>query len=252
MQALLEACSTGNLRHVLVHHFEPFGPFSLREVAAVDHAHLFNYSTVAIETKRVYLFGEYTVEFPLQNEECMVTQGSGEILATQSLATKYCCMVPFKNLSISMECKFTHATDETQAVVSSAVQYFWYWFSASIFVCSMPTEPVDLRQYIPSVVVSSALKQYTMVGSSPVRALAAHAKRHLLCSCLQVWRRWTFLLEYLKYHREVHGLSHTIIISQDMDTFEALPWLQTMFSIEGSFEIICVAMGCMTDDISDP
>eukprot|EP00042_Codosiga_hollandica_P043978 m.426087 g.426087 ORF g.426087 m.426087 type:complete len:81 (+) comp56684_c0_seq12:9-251(+) len=70
-------------------------------------------------------------------------------------------------------------------------------------------------------------------GSAPLQILPAPMTvKRKLCSCLMVWKRWEFLLEYLVYHTRVHGLGHTILISQDQETLNALKWLQAYFSVE--------------------
>eukprot|EP00042_Codosiga_hollandica_P047436 m.514301 g.514301 ORF g.514301 m.514301 type:complete len:643 (+) comp57448_c0_seq49:820-2748(+) len=171
------------------------------------------------------------MEFPVQDEMC--TLSSIETVSVELGQPKYCCISAFVRHSVEMKCQFSHATDKSQPVLWSTAKYYWSQRSSAIFLCAAPTPAVDLRHYIPKVVMTSPTKRFSLEGRTPVQALvASNPKRYFLCSCLQIWRRWTALLEYLKYHRQEHGLTHTIILSQDLDTFDAAPWLQTMFSVE--------------------
>jgi hypothetical protein len=69
-------------------------------------------------------------------------------------------------------------------------------------------------------------------AAAPLQVIKPRKVQHKLCQCLVMWKRSEFMLEYMKYHTDVHGFSHTIILAQDSETMASLKWLQALYNIE--------------------
>lgn len=75
-------------------------------------------------------------------------------------------------------------------------------------------------------------------SSAELRRLPA---KHTLCSCLLMWNRARFVMEWMRFHTQHHGLGKTFIIDNESDDElpEVVRWLQLYFEVE----VIPFAMG---------
>jgi hypothetical protein len=88
-------------------------------------------------------------------------------------------------------------------------------FTSSGVVCGLPKLQDLPETYTPRLVIDDEI----YYASAPLQLIKPRKVQHKLCQCLVMWERSEFILEYLKYYTDVHGISHTIILPKT-----ARPW----------------------------
>jgi hypothetical protein len=131
----------------------------------------------------------------------------------------------FDSFGISVTCEFHHK--HRQALTNQA-RFFWQVHTVTGIVCDIPDFQDSPETYTPRLVING--EQY--FANTALRVLQELPLKHTFCSCLMLWKRSEFMLEYLAYYTAVHGLAHTIVIVQDLETMEELEWLKAFFSLE--------------------
>jgi hypothetical protein len=207
--------------------FEPFG--------AEPAEYLFGHTAVVPDVDLVYLYGRFNIHPLLTKKINNVRQGWNYSIMTSDttqLRSSACLGSKILHTSAdqSLTCQFRHQHDTTMPAVFAEVHTFWQKFTSTSIVCMLPDAVKrNPQDFIPSVTVAHR----TVTGREPLRVVApARSNKHLVCACLTLLHRWKFLLEFLAYHTKIHGLGHTIVLSQDEDTGKAADWLRTLYSIE--------------------
>jgi hypothetical protein len=132
--------------------------------------------------------------------------------------------VTLATAQVQVECQFHHPTYPVAA-------YAWYlrrMFPSSGVVCDLPKLQDSPETYTPRL----AIDEEMYYAAAPLQVIKPRKVQHKLCQCLVMWKRAEFLLEYLKYYTDVHGISRTIILAPDSETMVSLKWLQALYSIE--------------------
>ncbi len=95
-------------------------------------------------------------------------------------------------------------------------------------MCDLPKLQDLPETYAPRLVIDDEI----YYASAPLQVIKPRKVQHKLCQCLVMWKCSEFILEYLRYYTDLHGMSHTIILAQDSETMASLKWLQALYSIE--------------------
>jgi hypothetical protein len=193
----------------------------------------FDFSTADLDSGLVHLYGFMDLH-PLSGDSTTKVWNYSVLVQDVSMLSSDSCLgsavISLAAANASMTCRFRHKNKNKSTVLVSSVHTFWQKWQSTAVVCMMPpavkAKPTD---YIPSL--SSGGRVVTALY--PIRALPPRkAHLHRFCMCLTMWRHTRYLLEFLKYHTDVHGLGHTIIISQDRESFEAARWLGLFYSLQ--------------------
>eukprot|EP00042_Codosiga_hollandica_P011779 m.26680 g.26680 ORF g.26680 m.26680 type:complete len:802 (+) comp38821_c0_seq1:219-2624(+) len=236
----LVPCESATDRAVFVHKRSwTLHPLSL---ADLKESTLFNFSFVSYHNKAVYLYTSYGAGYPLTTTEPLfMSEHPFRAMAIKEEAPQSLeggmHVQRFEDFSIHLDCEFTTSVPFPRQI-NSAARYYFNRFSSVLVVCELPSDFLapqmadSITNYTPKIVLNGLV----IPGQAALRVLPSPLPvRHRICACLAIWRRWSYLLEYLTYHTRVHDLGHTILIVQDEDTLAALPWLRSFFSIDAVF-----------------
>lgn len=201
------------------------------ESIAAPKEYLFDYSIADLDTNLVHLHG--LVDLHPKSGDRSTKEWNYNIMThdTTSLDSAYCMGTPVIKIPpvSEMSCHFRHKQNSSFIIVGGA-HTFWQRWEATAITCFLPSiVKVNPSNFIPSVVIDGR----NIRAKRPLDTLQPyHHPKHLFCMCLTIWNHWEYLLEFIKYHTDVHGLGHTIILAQDQETVDAVRWLSVFYSIE--------------------
>jgi hypothetical protein len=181
--------------------------------------HIYNFSTLNPDNSLVYIYGEFAPKYDFRSQVILSSK------LEQGADTTLFEIVTFESAGVQAECQFHHPT---LPVVTNQARYLWHMFTSSGLVCDLPALQDSPQAYIPRVVINDE----TFYAATPLTVIKPRKVRHTLCQCMVMWQRSEFLLEYMKFYTDVHGVSLTIILAQDQATFDSLKWLRTLYNIE--------------------
>eukprot|EP00042_Codosiga_hollandica_P024103 m.99124 g.99124 ORF g.99124 m.99124 type:complete len:906 (-) comp51437_c0_seq5:2417-5134(-) len=197
-------------------------PLTMSNLTTADDW-LLDHSTADLSTNLVYMYRA--------NEQFMdVFWKNREDINPQCYSLEDVHIKHLNATTDTVMCEFVHKSDASAPILKSSVVLAWNSLASGSIVCELPRN-MNPADFIPRVTFNNVVYQ----SPSALRTLPLakrQEEKHTFCSCLVLWQHWDYLLEYLRFYTDVHELGHTIVMSQDTETIEAVNWLKNLYSIE--------------------
>eukprot|EP00042_Codosiga_hollandica_P058627 m.886804 g.886804 ORF g.886804 m.886804 type:complete len:838 (-) comp59914_c0_seq1:102-2615(-) len=233
-------CADTELKAVAIHRRPSLDPIKPSDL---DPTVIYNFTTFVPSLNQVYVFMSHSTSFPLQVEDIILTTrdelsrlGNVHALPFYRAEIAGLMVSTFEKQEASLGCEFVPLEGLPFEPLQTRMLYYYRHLATTNVICEAPPASLMLKQdsVMSDFKVRIVAHGHAVATAETVtRTLPlARSPKHTLCSCLVLYKRAEFLLEYLSYHTQVHGVGHTIVMAGDDESLQAASWLRAYYNLE--------------------